>query len=166
MLPIFEPSDVYSSTFIASGSMRSGEVFERPMLAPLTNASGSSFSPGRVLPTTTAMDSEASGLGSGIILTDAVVCGRVLPTPEAKLATSGPDRARPTRRSSGGHDLASAVALLPTPNAMVSNDGESAESWLSRREKLKAKLTNGNGAGMPLTVAVQLIATGARTEAP
>lgn len=44
----------------------------------------------------------------------------------------------------------------PTPDASVFNDGESAETWLARRERLKAKHMNGNGAGMPLAIAVQL----------
>lgn len=41
----------------------------------------------------------------------------VLPTPEAKLATSGPDYARAGRETSGGDDLATTVHrhLLPTP---------------------------------------------------
>lgn len=40
---------------------------------------------------------------------------RLMPTPEAKLAQSGPDYARASRAASGGHDLATAAALLPTP---------------------------------------------------
>lgn len=42
-----------------------------------------------------------------------------------------------------------------TPDASNSNDGESVESWLVRREKVKEKLHNGNGAGMPLAVMVK-----------
>lgn len=41
----------------------------------------------------------------------------------------------------------------PTPDANAMNDGESAASWIKRAEILKLKHTNGNGAGMPLTVA-------------
>lgn len=44
----------------------------------------------------------------------------LLPTPEAKLASSGPDYARMARAGSGGHDLITAVSLLPTP--MTSDD--------------------------------------------
>ena len=43
--------------------------------------------------------------------------------------------------------------LWPTPAASVANDGESPTTWLARAEQLKAKHQNGNGAGMPLTVA-------------
>jgi hypothetical protein len=44
----------------------------------------------------------------------------------------------------------------PTPNAQVSQDGESPETWLKRKEAMKAKGYNGNGCGTPLTIAVQL----------
>jgi hypothetical protein len=44
----------------------------------------------------------------------------------------------------------------PTPNAKVSNFGERPLSWLKRRERLKKKRYNGNGAGMPLAIAVQI----------
>lgn len=37
--------------------------------------------------------------------------GRLLPTPEAKLASSGPDYARMKREGSGGHDLSTAIAI-------------------------------------------------------
>ena len=43
--------------------------------------------------------------------------------------------------------------LMPTPAASAANDGESPTTWLARAELLKAKHQNGNGAGMPLTVA-------------
>ncbi len=55
--------------------------------------------------------------------------------------------------------------LLPTPCAMVPNDNERAETWLARAESLKAKHNNGNGAGMPLSIAVQLL-TRQRPRAP
>jgi hypothetical protein len=44
----------------------------------------------------------------------------------------------------------------PSPNAQVSQDGESPETWLRRKEAMKAKGYNGNGCGTPLTIAVQL----------
>ncbi len=46
--------------------------------------------------------------------------------------------------------------MLPTPNAGLHNYDEAPESWLARRERLKAKGINGNGAGLPLGVAVKL----------
>lgn len=42
-------------------------------------------------------------------------CSSLLPTPEAKNAGSGPDYARMNRPGSGGHDLVTALWLLPTP---------------------------------------------------
>lgn len=48
---------------------------------------------------------------------------------------------------------------LPTPNAMVSQDGERPETWLARRERVKLTANNGNGMGMPLTIAAQLLPT-------
>jgi site-specific DNA-cytosine methylase len=52
-----------------------------------------------------------------------------------------------------------AGALLPTPAAGNFNDGEDAKQWLARREAVKERLNNGNGMGMPLSIAVQIMAT-------
>jgi hypothetical protein len=41
----------------------------------------------------------------------------------------------------------------PTPGAQISNDGETPETWQARADKLKEKGINGNGAGMPLSIA-------------
>jgi hypothetical protein len=41
----------------------------------------------------------------------------------------------------------------------VANDGERPETWLARRERVKLTAKNGNGMGMPLTIAAQLIPT-------
>lgn len=49
--------------------------------------------------------------------------------------------------------------LFPTPDASVANDGEGPDTWLARRERVRAKGINGNGMGMPLTIAVQLLPT-------
>ncbi|WP_424462947.1 DNA cytosine methyltransferase [Pseudoclavibacter helvolus] len=58
-----------------------------------------------------------------------------------------------------GQVLAMTGDLLPTPSASVANDGEGTETWLARREQVKAKGINGNGMGMPLSIAVQLLPT-------
>jgi hypothetical protein len=55
--------------------------------------------------------------------------------------------------STQGGNLNRDAATWPTPDANVMNDGESPETWHARRETLKAKGINGNGAGIPLTVA-------------
>jgi DNA (cytosine-5)-methyltransferase 1 len=82
-----------------------------------------------LLPTTTAMDYKASGGAEG----------------------------------SSNVTLTDAVVrgrgLLPTPDASVANDGEGVETWEARRELVKAKAINGNGMGMPLTIAAQKVAT-------
>src|SRR5581483_5535425 len=44
----------------------------------------------------------------------------------------------------------------PTPSASVAQLGEKPGTWLERRERLKVTANNGNGAGMPLTIAVQM----------
>ena len=56
MLPIFELSDVFSETLPTSGSMRSGEVFSRPMLVPRMDGTEYSF-----LPTPAAYDATRGG---------------------------------------------------------------------------------------------------------
>lgn len=73
----------------------------------------------------------------------------------------------------GGHEAgsptaasdldAAALTLLPTP-AVVMNDGENKETWLARRERVKARGINGNGMGMPLPIAVQLLPTPRTTD--
>ncbi len=45
--------------------------------------------------------------------------------------------------------------LWPTPTGSVAQDGERPETWFPRRERLKLTANNGNGAGLPLTIAVQ-----------
>lgn len=50
-------------------------------------------------------------------------------------------------------------ASWPTPDANAMNMGESPESWDARREKLRAKHMNGNGAGRVLAVEASRWAT-------
>jgi hypothetical protein len=47
-------------------------------------------------------------------------------------------------------------ALWPTPVGSVAQIGEGTETWLARRERVKETAQNGNGMGMPLTIAVQM----------
>jgi DNA (cytosine-5)-methyltransferase 1 len=98
--------------------------------SPVAEPSGSSpeahlaRKPGREVVTDLAVVVENGLLETG---------GRLLPTPEAKLATSGPDYARFNRAGSGGPDLVTAVAmlahqdplpLLPTPTTQdAANNG-------------------------------------------
>mgnify|MGYP001604799465 CR=1 FL=1 len=57
---------------------------------------------------------------------------------------------------------AEAMGLYPTPDAAVSNDGESPESWRQRQSEWKEKYSSstsgpkaGNGAGVPLAIAAK-----------
>ena len=47
----------------------------------------------------------------------------------------------------------SGCSSWPTPSAALTNDGEEPESFMARAAKLKEQGINGNGAGIPLTVA-------------
>ena len=58
--------------------------------------------------------------------------------------------------ASGRRTSGSGCGGWPTPDASVMNDGESMESFEARREALKAKGINGNGAGRPLAIAAQM----------
>lgn len=88
---------------------------------------------------------------------------RLLPTPMTINRTS--ERAKTGRETSGpsrggpSYGLEDVVKLLPTPNASQFNYNEDPEQWLKRREILAAKHTNGNGAGLPLGIAVKLLPT-------
>lgn len=203
-----EHLDVYSETFPTSGMTANGEAYELPTWEPHTDDSGSSYSPpSALLMTPVAAEGTkpsnvmgvARRLTTGqVFLTNQIVTlmgldpsEKLLPTPEAKLGSSGPDFAKANRPGAGGDDLQTTVArkllpsprasegekggpnmrgskgdlmlssavtrLLPTPDASVANDGESTETWLARRERVKLTAANGNGMGMPLTVASLLI---------
>ncbi len=135
---------------------RSGVAFELPTPELPTAASGSSF-----LPTPMASDGEKGGPnqlgGSGDLRLSSAAA--LLKTPTSQLAVNGGSQ-HPDKRRAGGHGptLADEVEhLLPTPNALNSNDGETTETWMARRERIRAKGINGNGMGMPLSIAAQLI---------
>lgn len=94
-----------------------------------------------LLPTPMANEAEKAWVGTreskGQKYLSHVIGEQLLPTPEAKLGSSGPDYARANRKGSGGHDLTTAVHLLPTPNTMdmlPARDGEAMERQLRRGE--------------------------------
>jgi hypothetical protein len=66
---------------------------------------------------------------------------------------------RMLREGRAAYDNLSRATQWPTPDAMVAQDGESPETWLARREKLKQTANNGNGCGTPLAMAMQLLPT-------
>lgn len=61
-------------------------------------------------------------------------------------------------RASGRRTSGSDCTSWPTPDASVAQDGETLETWQARREILKAQKKNGNGCGIPLTMAAQMAA--------
>jgi hypothetical protein len=156
MLPTFEHLDVYSSTLPASGMWADGLVSELPMPGRLTDGSGSSL-----LRTPMAAEDGGGPLhpdtarerGQTLRLTGQMLAltGHLLPTPRTT------DKNGPGVHGTGGLDLRTAIHLLPTPAASNPNDGEPTESWLARRSRVKMTAQNGNGMGMPLTIAAQLI---------
>jgi len=101
--------------------------------------------------------------GHGPTLADEVE--HLLPTPQAHDAQKGKTADQVAAMRARGHGVSNLnelaenelVKLLPTPAACVANDGESTATWLARRERVKATGVNGNGMGMPLTIASLLI---------
>lgn len=102
----------FSGTLPASGSMRSGALYERRRSALPTSATDSSSSP--LLPTPRTSDTNGAGMhGTGG--PDLRTTVSLLPTPRA----SDGEKGGPNQRGSKG-DLAlpaAVVQLLPTPNA-------------------------------------------------
>ena len=70
--------------------------------------------------------------------------------------SSGRHTTDPSKPMHPGTTLTDAARNWPTPGAMISNDGETPETWLARQAKMKEKGYNGNGAGIPLAISVQL----------
>ena len=71
-----------------------------------------------LLPTPVTSDSQLPGPGDMRRKSPQLrAIGSLIPTPEAKNGSSGPDYARPGRDRSGGTDLVTWATLLPTPNA-------------------------------------------------
>ncbi len=93
-----------------------------------------------------------------------MLCGHQVPFsetwPTSGMTRSGRLYPLPTRGLRiAGSASSSSPGLLPTPAAGNFNDGESVESWETRRQANLAKGINGNGQGTPLAMAVQLLKT-------
>ena len=78
------------------------------------------------------------------------------PTPDAALGDGGKVSRGGARKDEA---LLAGMAKWPTPDANAMNLGESPESWDARRETLRAKHGNGNGAGRVLAVEASRWAT-------
>ena len=156
-----EHSEPFSETWPTWGMTRSGAAFELPTRVPLMDASESSL-----LRTPVADETGGGPLhpdtakerGQTLRLTGQILAhtGHLLPTPEAKLATSGPDYARAKRAGSGGDDLTTTVhRLLPTPTVVDMGRGKTVEEWESWTGKMMSKHGNGNGHGASLEIEAQ-----------
>jgi len=106
-----------------------------------------------LLPTPTTRDHKGRNQRND----DTCLTGALLPTPRATDGTKGgPNQ----RGSSGDLMLPSAVMqLLPTPAAGNFNASEDPDQWEARRQRVAQTAKNGNGMGMPLGIAVQLLPT-------
>lgn len=146
--------------------MLNGHVFRRQMWAPAIGGIG-----GGVLPTPVAQTGNGGpkgldgGSGARQMLADAgfpraAGAPTALPTPKACDGERGRDKAR-ARPDTKSRELATVVRdqMLPTPSASLHNYDEAPKSFMARRERLKTKGINGNGAGMPLGIAVKLLPT-------
>lgn len=79
-----------------------------------------------------------------------------LPTPRTCSAMAAPVNSRGNLEGNRFPNLETVIGrMLPTPSACVANDGEKPETLLARRERVKLTAKNGNGMGMPLTIAAQ-----------
>ena len=79
------------------------------------------------------------------------------PTPQARDGDgrgATPSRhANPARKMAGNLD--DAASAWPTPSAEAPNDREEPESWRARQAELVKSQANGNGAGVPLSIAAK-----------
>lgn len=130
----------------ASGSMRSGRVYERPTSGRLTVGSA-----GSALPTPRVSSARSSR--------KSMVENRQWSAPSLEQAVEIASGVLPREFETWDEVPGRSGKMLPTPNASVAQDGETPETWLARREKIKAKGINGNGMGTPLTIAVQPLPT-------
>lgn len=134
-----------------AGGTRSGSLFQRPTWAPpMDERAGSALHGGWA--TLNAHDGRRPGAD-------------LHSTQGANLSRDAALWATPTtmaakgvgyqRQANGTNTpiLSGQAEHWPTPSASVANDGESPETWHARAALLKLKHGNGNGVGMPLTIA-------------
>lgn len=130
------------------------------MSALRTSASGSS---GSGWPTPVAAD--AGRASSTYARGNPTLTGVVQQWPTPTTTTDSKSSARAGYEyGNPGTTLTDAMRMWPTPDARVSNDAEAPSTWRARQEELKAKGVNGNGAGVPLTIASKEWATPTASE--
>jgi hypothetical protein len=133
----------FSENWPKQGLMRNGHVFRQVLWAPATVGTA-----GGLLPTPNAGEAKQTGNVENWKRRQMAhaATGQNLQMPlsvAVKLPPLGPD----------------GTPGLPTPSACIANDGERPETWMARRERVKLTANNGNGMGMPLTIAAQLLPT-------
>lgn len=135
----------FSGRWPRSGTMQSGAAFARPTWALATDAIGCLSSQ---WPTPGAMD------GSAVRIRD---CPESWIVAKERHAARGVEKQYPLQIAAELNLSLSDMKekFWPTPDASVANLSETLESWLARRERVKAIGINGNGMGTPLAIAVR-----------
>lgn len=114
-------------------------------------------------PTATTQDSEQAGSAKAQHVTLNRTVVEMWPTPNTAPEApnsgldrgNGVERVRSKSQCLAEHAEQAVAGIWPTPNAQVSNDGETPETWQARADKIKEQGINGNGAGTPLAIAAQ-----------
>lgn len=150
------PSPASWENWPTAGGMRSGSLFQRPTWVPATDGNAGSASLGGGTWHTPDTMPEAPNGNSNTKSKPAGVGNqaRAWMTPSVSNSQGNAytrDRGAPVaeRPTLTGQ----AQQHWPTPTAALTNDGEDPAQWQARADRLKEKGSNGNGAGMPLTVA-------------
>jgi hypothetical protein len=148
-------SGTFSETWPRSGMWALGTVFELPTWARRTGGNGCSSWPTAKTPTGGPNPHGRDGHQNGGM--DLQASASTWATPGANNGAEIP-ALRPSRIESGRTTeyLGRQVAMWPSPAANLHNYDEDPESFEARRERLKQKGINGNGAGLPLGQAAQL----------
>lgn len=147
----------YSQTWPRSGSASNGTASELPTWVPVTSGNECSS-----WPTARSTDGAKGGPNQRGSSGD-----MMLPSAAAKWATprANDSEKRGHVASRENPELVSMAQNWPTPSASVANDGETPETWHARSAQLKVKHGNGNGVGMPLTIAASSWPTPASRDA-
>ena len=149
----FQP---YSGPWPLSGMMRAGEVCEHRRWAHRTAESGGSVSRGwPTMPASEGQRGHGYQRAQGRIdptLTGATGAARAWPTPTK---SSGGDRKHCGISGTTLSGAAERVMNWPTPSLTDFKGGHSPEVFDKRRERLKAKGSNGNGMGRILCAEVR-----------
>jgi hypothetical protein len=126
-------------------------TWERP-----TDASESSSSP-NAWPTPRASEFEGRGGSNRTPGTGGATLSQTARTAWPTPTVSGnTNKAGASQKSGDGLRTRAVEASWPTPSAGVFNDNENLENWQARRDKIKTQKKNGNGFGIPLTIATRL----------